>query len=267
MHDSRARRGLFYAVVAGSLALLVTKTHALFLPAGLASQIGHNSEALLFALLVAAQIQYVRPRLLASSRKWLVATTISLAHFLIAYALLQTGWTSSVVTLNEPIVAAGLMMPYLLIPRPFRQAPAVTLAVLTFVVVFFDTTFVLDQAESLVPFMLAPLALDVFDRTILEPDQQDRPLRRGIWMVALVAAGIGFMIAAAWARQDLHGPVRLGIDYGQRAAEAYWGWLLVHGYFSCWLRQRGARPALALAPRPRRIERVDEDGTRERERS
>lgn len=252
MHDTRARRLVFYGVLAFALLVLVTKAHTHVLPAGVAAQVGHNSEALLFAILVCWQIQYLRPILLRSTLRWPGGLGIAAAHFVAAYALLQTGWSSSVVTLNEPIVAAGLMLPFLLLDRPLRFAPAVSLAVLALVIVFFDTSLVLDQAESLVPFMLAPLALDVFDRTVLEPDQPDRPVRRVLWMGGLIALALALMAAAPWAREGLDGWFRLGIDYGHRAAEAYWGWLLVHGYFSFWLRQRGAhgpdRASMARAP-------------------
>lgn len=239
---------LFYVGVAAILICLIIKLQAEVLPSGIAAQLGHNSEALLFALLVGLEIQYLRPALSRSSNKWPFGLGIAALLFAIAYGLLQTGWTSSVVTLNEPIVAAGFMMPFLLLKRPQRFAPAIFLAVLALVIVFFDTVFVLDQAESLVPFMLAPLALDVFDRTILEPHEPDRPALRLAWMVTLVVIGVAFMITAPWAREDLHGPLRYGIDYGQRAAEAYWGWLLVHAYFSFWLRQRGGGTHLGREP-------------------
>ena len=127
----------------------------------------------------------------------------------------------------------------------------VSLAVLAGIVIFFDTTLVLDQAESLVPLALAPLALDVFDRTILEPDRPDRPLLRAVWMAGLVVFALAAMALAPWARDDLEGFVPLGIDYAQRAAEAYWGWLLLHVFFAYWLtrkRDRSGASAAASAP-------------------
>lgn len=242
------RTAIFYAVMLLGVAALASKAHTLVLPGGLASQVGHNSEALLFAALVAAQIQFLRPALLGSRWRWPIALGVAGVHFLSAFALLQTGWTSSVVTLNEPIVGAGFLMLYIMWDRPLRLAPLVSLAVLAFVVVFFDTAFVLDQAESLVPFMLAPLALDVFDRTILEPEQPDRRVLRTVWIGVLFAIGIGFMILAAWAREDLQGWFRLAIDYGHRASEAYWGWILIHAYFGYWLGLKArARPTAPLS--------------------
>lgn len=231
MSSRAVRSGAFYTLVAIALLILVTKAHAQVLPGGLASQIGHNSEALLFPLLVCATIQYFRPWARRQRAPWVPTVILAGLLFLAAYLLLQTGWSSSIVTLNEPIVGAGLVALYVMLPRPFRYAPLVSLAVLAFIAVFFDTAFVLDQAESLVPFLIAPLALDVFDRTILERDQPDRPVLRVVWIGVLVAVGLAFMAAAPWARDDLQGWFRYAIDYGQRASEAYWGWILVHVYF------------------------------------
>ncbi|WP_370618058.1 hypothetical protein [Mumia sp. Pv 4-285] len=232
MSSRATRSALSYSLVGLALLILVTKVHAMALPSGIASQIGHNSEALAFALLVCAEIQFFRPWALGRRLAWLWTVLGAGILFAAAYGLLQTGWTSSVVTLNEPIVGAGFVLLYIMIPRPFRFAPLVSLAILAFIVIFFDTAFVLDQAESLVPFLIAPLALDVFDRTILEPDQPDRPVLRVVWIGVLAVVGLAFMASAPWAREDLEGWFRYGIDYGQRASEAYWGWILVHAYFA-----------------------------------
>ncbi|WP_418276072.1 hypothetical protein ACNHYB_14600 [Isoptericola jiangsuensis] len=238
-----ARSLIFYGVLTVALLALVTKAHALVLPAGLASQVGHNSEALLFALLVCAEVQFFRPWARRTARPWFWTVLVAAVMFLAAYLLLHSGWTSTLVTLNEPIFGAALVLLYVMVPRPFRLAPVVSIVVLAFVVVAFDTALVLDQAESLVPFMLAPLAFDVFDRTILEPEQPDRPSLRVLWIVLLLAVGLTFMLLAPWAREDLQGWLRYGIDYGQRASEAYWGWVLVHVYFGYVLGARWRRAA------------------------
>lgn len=233
MTSVRLRGLVFYALVGAALVVLMTRLQQSFLPAGLASQVGHNSEALLFAMLVCGGIQ-VRRSLAGTSRTWVLTGTAG-ALVVLGVLLLQTDWTSSVRTLNEPLIGAGLVLAYTLLPRTPRVGVGFAIVVLAFIVVLFDTALVLDQAESLVPLMLAGPALDVFDRTILQPEREDRPGLRWAWVGLLFAAGLGFMAAASWARQDLEGPLRLGIDYGQRAAEAYWGWILVHVYFGLWL--------------------------------
>lgn len=225
---------LFFGGLGLALALIVTGAHATFLPSGLASQIGHNSEALALALLVAALIHVYRRR---GRGAWcaVVGLVLVVAGLLLQRADLPT----SVVTLNEALVGAGLIAWYLLLPRSPVVGVVTSAAILLAVVVFFDTTFVLDQAESLVPAILVPLALDVFDRRLLQPWAPDNGLLRVLWIAFLCSLAVGSMLAARWARQDLSGPLKLGIDYSQRAAEAYWGWLLVHVYFLC--RRWGAR--------------------------
>lgn len=237
MGAARTRSIIFYALVAIALLVLVTKTQQQFLPGGLARQVGHNSEALLFAGLVAAELQTLRLLTTRSARWGFIALG---AVLLVAGGFLLQGsdLAPTLVTLNEPMIGAGLVLAYLAVPHPFRLAPLASALILATVVVFFDTEMVLDQAESLVPFMLAPLALDVFDRTLTRPDLPDTPGLRLIWMATLVVLVLGSMAIAPWAREDLSNGLRLGIDYSQRAAEAYWGWLLIHFYFGYWLADR-----------------------------
>lgn len=244
------RQAVFFGATTIALLVLVTHVHELVLPASIATQIGHNSEALLFALLIAATV-HLRRRLLGqgkSPRPVLISLAIVMS---IGGILLQRAdaWPTSVVTLNEPVLGAGLVTAYLCLPRSPMRGALVSVAVVIFIVVFFQTDFVLDQAESLVPLALAPLALDVFDRRILSPDLPDRPGLRVGWMTFLVLMAVVSMIAARWARGDLDNAFRLGIDYSQRAAEAYWGWLIIHAYFSYWLpgtwlrTPKGAQPS------------------------
>lgn len=242
MTGYRTRTGGYYVVVVGALLLIVTKSLPKLLPHGIATQIGHNSESLLFAVGFCGIAQFALPALRAAGRSiWPIAVPSAAACFVLGYLLIHSGWRSSIVTLNEAVIAVGFMWLYVAIPRPFRYAPLVAIAVFAFVVIFFDRgSFVLDQAESLVPAMLAPIALDVMDRTILEPELPDNKVPRIAWMVLLVVVAVGLIGAARWARKDLHGPLKVGIDYGQRAAEAYYGWLLVHAYFGFWIgRARG----------------------------
>jgi hypothetical protein len=83
--------------------------------------------------------------------------------------------------------------------------------------------------------LLGPLAFDLFDRRILDRSAPDRPGLRLGWVLSLAAAWFVLWRLAKLVRPDLSGPIDYGIDYGYRAAEAYWGILLVHVYFSYWL--------------------------------
>ncbi|MBM6402710.1 hypothetical protein JQN72_00430 [Phycicoccus sp. CSK15P-2] len=230
----------------GVLALLVVVTglHRAILPGGLAGQVGHNSEALAYALSAAALVQYARPAALRAASRPAAAAVGTLVLAGVGCALLLGPWPSSVVTLNESAFGVALLWPYLLLPRPLRYAPLVTLGGLLVVALLFDTRIVLDQAESIVPALLAPIALDVADRTVLEPERPDRPVLRLVWIGALLVLAVSVNLAARWARQDLAGPVDSVIDYGQRAAEAYYGWVMIHVFFG-----------YLLPPRLRRDER------------
>ena len=236
MTGVRARSAVFYVVMAVGLVVLVTKAQKQFLPEGLATQIGHNSEALLFAILVSAEIQALR--VLRGTARLAFVGVGAVVLVVLGVLLLNSDLIPTLVTLNEPLIGSGMVLVYLALPRSPVTGVVSALLVLAVIIVFFDTAVVLDQAESLVPLLLAGLALDVFDRTILQPDRPDTPGLRLAWMAALLVVVIALMPAAHWAREDLHGPLRYGIDYAQRAAEAYWGWLLVHLFFSYWLGSR-----------------------------
>jgi hypothetical protein len=234
MSRIQTRATIYYAVMAVILLILVTMFQQNFLPEGLSHQIGHNSEAFLFAILVPAEIQLLRGR---ARTPGLLGIMGGIGLVLIGFGLLlkSAGLAPTLVTLNEPVIASGFVMLYLCLPRSRAIAIAVTVLTVLYVITFFNTGFVLDQAESLVPLALVGPALDIFDRTILQPSEPDEPALRVAWMVALLVVVIALIPAASWAREDLHGGPRYTIDCMQRAAEGYWGWLLVHLYFSYWL--------------------------------
>lgn len=236
----RSKTVVFYVAVFALLALIVGKQLSTVLPGSVASQIGHNSESLCFALLVCAMIQFLRPASLSTSRRWSVSAAIAIGCIGIGWLLVLSDLPSSVATLNEPIIAGGVLALFLQLRRPLRWPWAYAAAVLVFIVALFDTALVLDQAESLVLILLAPVGLDVMDRMVLEGRRYDVAIRRHVWCAGLIVFALTMMALAPWARDDLAGGLRLGIDYAHRAAEAYWGWLLVHLYFSYWLGRRYA---------------------------
>ena len=253
MHTHTVTRGLrplaFYGATSLLLLAIVTKQLDTVLPHGLATQIGHNSESLTFALLVCATIQYVRPAALRSPHPWRLPLAVFAGCMVLAVALLELPVPGSLHTLNEPVLAAGVLALYVQLRRPLWFAPLLSLGVLAVVVLLYDTQFVLDQLESLVPLMLAPIGLDVLDRSLLDRRHPDTPRSRLVWCAILVAIGLGAMLLAPGAREDLSGSLNLGIDYAHRASESYWGLLLVHGYFSYWLASRWRSRPMTVAPR------------------
>lgn len=240
------RAALFYSVVILVLLVLVFRLQNLVLSDSLGARIGHNSEVLGLVLLICTLIQYVRPWVRRRRRA-------QLSRVIVVFAVLATGYlvlhfaipVTSVSTLDECFSGAAYIWLYIMIPDRFRSVPVVVLLVLVMIIVFFNTTFVLEQAESLIPLLIAPFALDVMDRTILSPTLPDRRVVRIVWVMFLAAVGLTFMVTAPWAREDLSGPLAYAIDYGQRASEAYWSWIIVHLYFGFWLTPRLRRELAA----------------------
>jgi hypothetical protein len=224
----RVRSLTFYIVVAIALLILIFKLHYLFLPGSLAVRIGHNSESLGLALLFCALVQYVRPwagtRIL---RIVVVFVALAIGYLILHFAVAAP----TVSTLDECFSGAAYVWLYMVIPKRFRSVPITLAVILLVLIVFFNTEFIIEQAESLIPLLLAPLAFDVFDKTILDPSLPDRRVLRVVWMLILAAIGFAFMAAASWARADLVNWFDYFIDYGERASEAYWAWILIHIYF------------------------------------
>ena len=83
------------------------------LPNALSVRIGHNTEGYILAIVVAAWIQFVRPRIAGSRVEWIVTTIVALAFVgLTIYLLVGHGVASRFKTLNEGTLAAALLVPY-----------------------------------------------------------------------------------------------------------------------------------------------------------
>ena len=122
MNKVSTRSVVFYVLTAATLLLLVTKTQKQFLPGGIATQIGHNSEAFLFALLVVAQIQILR-RTASSSARLAAMVLVAVALIGVGLLLENADIAPTVVTLNEPLLGAGFVLLYLALPRSDRMNP------------------------------------------------------------------------------------------------------------------------------------------------
>lgn len=226
----RIRSLVFYVIVAVALLSLVLRAQYLFVSENLGARIGHNSESLGLILLICLLAQYARPWAVRAARLWrtlVVFATLMGVYLLLHFAVPVT----SVSTLDECFSGAAYVWLYMMLPRRLRVAPAWVLLILLVIVIFFNTQFVLEQAESLIPLLLTPVALDLVDKTILDPTLPDRKMLRVAWMIFLAAVGFAFMAAAPWARANLDNVLTLAIDYGQRASESYWAWIAVHAYF------------------------------------
>jgi hypothetical protein len=230
------RSAVYFAAVAIVAAMTIRHDFARFLPDHLATEIGHNREALGLALLLVPIIQWFRPWAARQRYPMLLAVILAVALYAFGWWMLhKSGWTSDYYTFSESFFGAAFITVFIQPKRPARWAVWVTPAVLVFIVIFFQAGWDLDQSEDLVMILIAPLAFDLFDRRILDRSAPDRPDLRAGWVVSLMVAWFVLWRLAKVVRPDLHGPFDHTVDYGYRAAEAYWGIWLVHVYFSYWL--------------------------------
>jgi hypothetical protein len=234
MFGQRSRSIAFYAAMTAMLLVLVTRLQLDVLPESVGVQVGHNSEAFLFAILACAEIQLLRGRLRTAS---LLLGMAAVGCLLVALGL----WLRSadlgptLTTLNEPIVGAGFLLLYLCLPRSRVVAIVCAVVVTVAIVVLFHTSFVLDQAESLVPLALSGPAIDIFFPGLLADEPVTGRRLQVAWMLGLFVLAVVLMPLSDWARASLTGSLEDVIDYLQRAAEGYWGWIFVYAYFAFWI--------------------------------
>lgn len=226
----RALSFSFYIVTGLVLLALVTKFQKTFLPDGIATQIGHNSESFCLALAVAATIQFARPLWLRDDGRrtsWGLVVAIAVIWILLAVGVYYLGLPSSVKTLNEPLAAAGLLTAYFGLPRPLKHGWVLPAVVVVIVGVLVNVEFVTAQAETVTSFVLVALATDQFQRSILGRDVRDG---NGVW--------VWWLFLAAWPalmqmfnRQGVDGFIGDVVDFQARGAEGFWGALLICLYF------------------------------------
>lgn len=203
----------------------------LVLPAPAATRIGHNSEGLVLALVLAAWIQFARPRLAARPAGARRAATVAAAGACLALAvgLLASDLPSRFRTLNEAFLAAAVLIPYLQARRPLpRFVPVLAAAaVLGVVAIGLRSETVTLLAESFGVLLLAPIGFDLVDRDILDPSARPSAAARRAWYGFLVAAPVVFSV--------LEYQVGVGGDvvrYLVRVNEAFLCVLLVEVYFA-----------------------------------
>jgi hypothetical protein len=241
---------LFYAGLAALMLLIWSETLARVLPGGVADRVSHNSEGVLLALLLAAWIQFVRPRLRSSRYERAVTGAVAGVSLAGALALLVTDLPSAFKTLNEPLIAAALLVPYLQLRRPLGRWPQAVAAVLLLVVVVgHGSGVVVALAETLGMLILAPVAFDIVDRGILDPAARTSRTRRWTWYALLVAAPLAFSLVGALDPGGAWGDFN---GYAIRTIEAFLAFLLVEVYFAVGLGRSGVS-ADTVTPRPRDI--------------
>jgi hypothetical protein len=229
---------LFFAAMAVVLLLLVTKAQTSFLPAGLASRVGHNSEVFALALLATAAI--LARRRVPPPPLWL--------HGAVAVVLLALGFYvfygpvgPTVKTLNEPIFASAAVWLYVVPRRPIPLVWLASVVLALVIAVGYHTSLITLQAESLVVLVLAPLVLDVTDRRLLDPTAPERPVLRWAMIAFLVLFPV--LLIAFLKSEPLSGLTADFAKYCSRGTEGFWGLAVIELYFvvRLWLERSGAR--------------------------
>lgn len=187
---SRARAvSVTYYSVLTLLLIAVWLGWTSLLPEAIGPRIARNSEALLLAIVVTAWIQFVRPR--AQARPLITVAGV-VALLAAGIALLLSDLPSQYRTLNESLLAAAVVVAYVHPRRPLpRWIPwTISAGVIVIVAVGFNTTVVIDLAESIAVIVLVPIALDVIDRAILQPGRTDPWPPRVAWYAFLLVAPV-----------------------------------------------------------------------------
>ncbi|GAA3170387.1 hypothetical protein GCM10010531_24510 [Blastococcus jejuensis] len=239
----------FYVLVGGALLGILLQVFPVVLPDALAGRIARNSEGILLALVIAAWIQFARPRLVGSRREWPVTLAAGAVLLALGVALLLTDLPSRFRTLNETLLAAALVVPYLQARRPLpgRLAGALSAVLLAGVVAFNRTEFVTGLAETLAALVLVPIAFDVVDRGILDPGARTSRALRAAWYGFLVAAPILFSLLLP---MDLGGLLGEAIEFASRFAEVFVCLLLVELFFAVVLGRTGRPDATVPEAEP-----------------
>ena len=239
---------LYYAVLVAVLVGILLQALPLVLPDAVAGTVARNSEGLLLALVVSLWIQWARPWLARRRTEWVLTALVVAVCAVAGVLLLASDLPSRFRTLNESLLAAAAVLPWLQLRRPLPRAVVVgvPLALLGAVVLFNRTAVITDLAETLGALVLFPIALDLVDRGILDPRALTRAGLRWGWYAGLVAAPVVFSVL----QYDVGVPGLPGeaVRYLVRITEAFVCLLVVQFWFAVVLGRTGRSQA---SPRAR----------------
>jgi hypothetical protein len=245
---ARLLRWLFY----GGLGLLVLAIMSGLLdePAGIGKHIIRNDEGYALALLLAAWIDFVRPRLAGSDRRWQL-TLMTAVVFIALGFLVQVGTPGSVATMNETLFSCAVLFCYFELSRPLPSwAWALPVLAVIFAALTGGNNTVARQAETVAAFVLVPIAFDFVDRSVLEADQPRRWIRLAPWMTFLAAAAVALHVLRPSDPQNVVEDVLL---FCSRMPEVAIAVLMLHIYF---VALDVARQPPERSPRPGSVSQV-----------
>lgn len=246
---------IYYGGLLLVLALISFQLLADVLPNGIAVRVGHNSEGYLAALVAAAWIQFVRPRLTDRRAEWPVTAAAGVILIVIGLLLIASDLPSRFATLNEAFLALGALLPYLQARRPLRRMLAAGIAVVLFVgvVTFESTAVVTDVAETFGILILAPIGFDLVDRGILDSEAVTSPRARWSWYGVLVLLPI--VLTVLQHKAGLSGLSGTVVRYGVRVTESFVCMVLLHLYLAVGLGRTGQSRSTAAHRAPAAVAR------------
>lgn len=232
---------LFYGGLGLLMLAILTQTLTWVLPDGVARRVGFNSEGYTVALLLAAYIQVLLPRLRGAAR-WPLALLVSAICFAGALGLYTSDLPSRFKTLNEALFALAVVLPYVTLRRPLGRWPGLVSAALLAAVVIGVVTNPADSpavllAETFAVLVLAPLSFDVVDRGILDPAALTSRIVRFAWYAVLVVVPLVVVALGTDARTG--GGWHTLLEYLGRTHEGVIGLLLVQLYLAVGLGRTG----------------------------
>lgn len=225
----RLFRWLFYGGLTLLLLLIVTALLPQILSPGLATRVAYNSEGYLFAVVLAAWLQFGMPRLSDQARmRWALA--LGVLWLLIGIGLVLSDLPSRIRTLNESALALAFLIPYATLPRPLPRWTLLSAPVMIAMVVWGVTQdpqgWIVDQAETFGFLILAVLTFDLIDRALLEPRQVARSWVLWAWYGFMVLEPAVVSALGTEMRGDT-GAVAQTLQWLGRIHESFIGVLLV----------------------------------------
>lgn len=225
----RLLRWLFYGGLSLLLLLIVTDLLADIVPQGMAVRVAYNSEGYLFAVVLAAWLQFGLPRLPEHVQmRWALALGVFWA--LVGVGLVLSDLPSRIRTLNESALALALLIPYVTLRRPLSRWVLLSVPIMVAMVVWGVTQdpegWIVDQAEAFGFLILAVVTFDLVDRALLQPRRATPTWALWAWYAFMVIEPVVVSALGTEMRGDT-GALAMSLQWLGRIHESFIGVLLV----------------------------------------
>ncbi len=227
-------RVVFYGGLLLLMVTVVSGALARWLPPFAANHIGWDSEAYVFAIAMAAWVEFGCWRL-AGRARLATGLLIGLAFLILYFIALIHSLPNSFTTLSEAFFALAILVPYAAIERPLGVWPLAASALLVAAIIIgvgnWPKSAWLMLAEGLSLIVLAPWAFDLLDRSILDLRQPARAAKRAVLYVILILTPVAVVLMGTSVRYS-GSFVSWVLQYIGRSQESFLGLLLVMAYLA-----------------------------------